>query len=446
MGYHLARRLSFEKRDVVLIDRNPERVAFIQDNLDVHAIHGAGSSPSSLTKAGIEKATILIAVTDSDEVNLVACFVAGHLNPYLTKVARLRDEDFSEHPEILDHEHLGVDLVINPEDEAVRKLVKVLQVPPATDVIDFAEGRIRLFGVRLGFNSPLVGRSLIDLRQDFPDDRVLIPALLRESEVLIPGGNDVLRALDTIYVVVAKDSLPRVVEHSGLGTAPLKRFMIVGGTRVAEKTARELESFPGAHVRLVCSDAARCEAIAGDLNETMVLRSDAVDEDFLRAEGIARVDAFLALTYDDEHNALSALLAKRMGARWTGALANKMEYHRLASAIGVDVVVNPRLSGASRILQYIRKGKVISVTMLPGEDVEAIEFEAVETSKLVGSPLRKVKFPQGAIIGAIERAEEFFIPHGDTVIQPGDRVIVFARREAVPKIEKLLTVKLEYFF
>ncbi len=445
MGYHLARRLSYEKRNVAVIDRDPERVSFIQSNLDVKVICGRGSSPTVLEEAGIRAAAILVAVTDSDEVNLVACAVAGTLNRFMTRVARLRADDFSKNPQILDKEHLAVDLVINPENEAVKKLIEVLQVPIACDILGFSDGRIKLLGIQLPPESPLVGSSLIELGERFRDQRVLVAAIFRGPEVIIPKGSDVLRARDTVYLMAEKESVPGVIELCGGKGEPLRRVMIWGGTSAGFNTAKKLETLGIPQIRLVESDPARCEEIASELDHTMVLRADSVDEDFLLSEGISDMDAFLAMTGNEEHNALIALLAKTMGARRVAALTSKMEYHRLAYAIGVDVVVNPRLAGASRILQYIRRGKVLSVTMLPGEGVEAIEFEAMATSELVGKPVRKMRFPSGAILGAVERGEGFFIPHGDTVIEPGDRVIAFARRESIPAMEKLLTVKLEFF-
>lgn len=445
MGYHLARRLSYEKRDVVVVDRSAERVNHVHENLDVKALVGRGSSPAVLREAGIRNAAILVAVTDSDEVNLMACYVGGALNGFMTKVARLRHEDFSEFPEILDKKHLNLDLVISPENEAVKKLMQVIEVPGATDFIEFAEGRIKLFGIRLRDDSPFVGQSMIDLRKRFPNDRLLIPVIFRDSEVIIPKGHVVLRKYDTIYVIAPAEDVPRLIEVAGIRNKPMKSFMILGGTPTAVKVARELEKLGASSIRLVESDAARCEEIAAEVDYTMVLKCESVDEEFLRSEGVADMDAFLALTDDDENNALTALLAKRMGADRVAALTTKLEYHRLISAIGVDVAINPRLAGASRILQYIRKGKIISVSMLPGEGVEAIEIEAMATSQIVGTPLEKVRFPAGAILGAVERNRQFFIPHGETVVEPGDRVIVFVRREAIPKLEKLVTVRLEYF-
>jgi len=445
MGYHLARRLSYERRDVVVIEKNAARVNFIHETLDVQTIQGRGSSPAVLSRAGIEKASVLVAVTDSDEVNLVACLVAHQFNKFMKKVARLRHEDYHEVTRMSEHNLLGVDLFISPEQEAVAKLIKVLKIPAATDVIDFAEGRIKLFGIQLKPDSPLVGHSLMAVRERYPDDRILIPAIFRDSEAIIPRGRDVLRALDTVYVITGMASIPRVMEMSGLQGDPPKSFMILGGTDVGVRIAMELEKEGAGRIRLVESDLVKCEEIASRLDYTMVLKTDSVDEDFLRSEGISEIDAFLAVTEDDEHNALTALLAKRMGVERVGALTNKLEYHRLLSVIGVDVVVNPRLEGASRILQYIRKGKVMSVSMLPGEGVEVIEFEAMETSVLVGRPLRKVRFPAGAILGAVERGRDFFIPDGNAVIEPGDRIIVFARREAIPKVEKLITVSPSFF-
>lgn len=445
MGYHLARRLSLEKQDVVVIDRDPNKVKLIHETLDVQALVGRGSSPSVLKQAGIGKAGILVAVTDSDEVNLVACFVAAFFNQFMTKVARLRQDDYQELSQIADTTQLGVDLIISPENEAVNKLIKVLKIPHATDVIDFAEGRIKLFGIPLSDRSPLVGYSLLDLRGRYPDDKLLVPAIFRDSEVIIPRGSDILKPGDTIYIIAPQDAVLRLVQVSGLTGAPPKNYMILGGTPIGVRVAQELEKQGADQIRLVEEDRETCEEIAGVLDYTMVLRADSVDEDFLRSEGIGQIDAFLALTDHDEDNALTALLAKKMGVPRVGALTNKVEYHRLLSAIGVDVVVNPRLEGASRILRFIRKGKVFAVSMLPGEGVEAIEFQALETSKLVGKPLKKARFPSGAILGAVERDRDFFIPDGDTVVQPGDRIIVFARREAVPKVERLVTVSPDYF-
>ncbi len=437
MGYNLARHLSAEKHDVTVIDLNSEKIEAIEESIDVMAKVGRGSSPAVLKEAGADKADIMVAVTDSDEVNLMACYVAGYLKKEITKVARLRDEDFSETPEILDKEHLDLDLVISPETEAVNKLMEVLQVPLATDVVEFAEGRIKLFGVRLVHNSPLVGKSLMELREEFPDKRILIPVISRESDIIIPKGKDVLRSTDMIYVMSPGDSVPSILGGAGRKAEPIKSCMINGATVAGLKIAKELERRKTHSIRLVDPDPLACDQAAEILNSSMVLRADPMDEAFLRSEGIQDMDVFLAMTESEEHNALTALLAKRMGAARVAALTNRMEYHRLISAIGVDVVVNPRLAGASRIIQYLRKGKVMSVSMLPGEGVEAIEFEALENSPVVGRPLSKIRFPNSAILGAVERNKKYFIPHGPTVIEPGDRVIVFSRKESIPKVESL---------
>ena len=378
MGYQLARRLSYEKQDVVLIDRHSERVNFIQENLDVKAIVGRGSDPTILRQAGIEHAHMLVAVTDSDDVNIVACFVAGYLNKTLRKVARLRQEDYKDFPEILGKGNLDIDLVISPENEAVSKVLQVLQFPAATDAMDFAEGRIKLVGFKVLPNSPFLGHSLMNLRAKFPEERILIPAIFRDSEAIIPRGNDQLKSNDTVYVLAAADAIPRVIEMAGMKFDRPKRVMVLGGTAVGIKMCRELEALGVGSIKLIEADPARCEEIAGMLDRVMVLRVDPVDEDFLRSEGIGETDVFLSTSQDDEDNALKALLAKRLGAKRVAVLTNKVGYHRLLNAIGVDLIMNPRLAGASRILQYIRRGKVVSVSMLPGEGIEAIEYEAVE--------------------------------------------------------------------
>ncbi len=445
MGYHLARRLSFEKQDVVIIDQDPERVNFVSDNLDVQAIVGRGSSPGALEDGNIRSAQMLVAVTDSDEVNLVACMMAGLMNPFLRKVARLRRLEDYERPDVDAAKNFGLDLIISPEREAVSRLLQVLQVPSATDVVDFADGQIKLFGFHLSANSPLLGRTLMGLRSEYSNKRFLIPAIFRGSEIIIPGGKDVLNPYDIVYLLAATETIPELMKMFGLKATAPKSFMILGASKVGVQIALGLEKQGAARIRLVESDQARCEEVAGLLDHTLVLKSDSIDEEFLRSEGIQDTNVFLAMTEDDNHNALTALLAKRMGVNRVAALTNKFEYQKMLSAIGIDVVVNPRLAGASRILQFLRRGKVISVSMLPGEGVEAIEFEAMEMSQLVGRPLRKIRFPLGAILGAVQRGSEFLIPDGETIIQPGDRVVVFTRREALSKIEKLVTVPIEYF-
>lgn len=445
MGYHLARRLTYEKQDVVIIDQNPERVNFISENLDVQALLGRGSSPGALQEANVQSAQMLVAVTDSDEVNLVACMMAGLMNPFLKKIARLRRLEDYERTDVAASKNFGIDLVISPEREAVSRLLQVLQVPSATDVVDFADGRIKLFGFHLGADSPLLGRSLMGLRSEFSDKRFLIPAIFRGSEIIIPGGKDTLSALDIVYLLAATETIPDLMKIFGLKATPPKSFMILGASKVGVQIALGLERLGASRIRLVESNPVKCEEVAGLLDHTLVLKADTVDEEFLHSEGVEDTNVFLSMTEDDNHNALTALLAKRMGVPRVCALTNRVEYQRLLSTIGVDVVVNPRLAGASRILQFLRRGKVISVSMLPGEGVEAIEFEAMEMSQLVGRPLRKMRFPYGAILGAAQRGSEFLIPDGETIIQPGDRVVVFARREAIPKIEKLVTVPIEYF-
>lgn len=444
-GYHLARRLAYEKQEVIIVDRDQDRISLVEETLDVQTLVGGGSSPTVLRQSGIETASMFVAVTDSDEVNLVACFVGGKLNRSMKKVARLRHEDYCDLPEILDEHHLGVDLVISPEVEAVKKLMNVLEIPGAIDVIDFAEGRVKLVGIRLPADSPLVGKPLVRLREEYPDRKLFIPAILRESEVLIPKGNDVLHANDAIYLMAPVEFVQMAIEIAGGAAKKPKKFFLVGGTTVGLKIAQELERRGFSQITLIEADPVKCQEMAAVLDHTLVLNSETLDEPFLRGEGVGEADVFMAVTDDDEHNALVALLAKRVGAARVAALTNKVDYHRLLSAVGIDIVINPRLTAASRILQYIRKGKVISVSMLPGEEVEAMEFEAMETSRLVGKPLRKLKFPKGAILGGVERAGYFFIPDGDTRIEPGDRTVFFANRDAVANIEKLVTVGLSYF-
>jgi len=442
VGFNIAQRLSEENHDVVVIEKDPNKIRHIQNVIDVQAILGSGTNASTLGGAGIKESDIIVAATDSDEVNLIACFYAQYLTDYIAKIARVRNPDYMEHREIFNQDFLNIDLLINPESEMVASMLRLTEVPAASEVIDFVDGRVKLIGITIKDDSPLVGRKL----SSFTDLEhiILIGVIVRGEEVIIPKGQDTIQPNDLIYCVARREEVPNIFRLLNLREEGLSRLMIVGGGETGLALATSLDTTT-INTKIIERDGQRCLELAEKLENVVVLNGDGTDRELLMEENVADVDIMVAVTGDEENNVLISLLGKALGAKKTVTRIGKLSYIPLVSAIGIDTVVSPRLSAIRAILQYIRKGKVISVAPLKGEGAEAIEFEALETSDIVNTPLSKVKFPKEAIVGAIVRGEEVIIPRGHNVIKPHDHLIIFALKGAIRKLEKLFTVKLEYF-
>ena len=442
VGYHIAQKLSEENQDVFLIDKDPEKVKRITENLDIQAVSGSGTSPQMLRDSGIVDAELLVAATDSDEVNLIACSLARHLSPHILKVARIRNPEYMEEKELLSQDLLAIDHIINPDSVMVETILSLMMVPEAADVIDFADGRVKLLGVTIEPDSPFVGRRLRSFSGT--EGRLLVGAIVRGDQVIIPRGDDTLQAQDLAYLVGRTDELTDLFKLLDIQVEESRRVIIVGAGLTGTALATALDQTK-INVKIIDKDNERCTRLAEEMERVIVINGDGSDRALLQEENISHCDFMVAITGDEESNILISLLAKGMGAKRTITAVSKFSYIPLVSAIGIDTVVSSRLSAVRAILQYIRKGKIISVAPLKGEHAEAIEAEALETSKIVNVPLSKVSFPKGALLGAIVRDGEIIIPRGDSVVEPKDRLIIFTLREAVPKLEKLLTVRLEYF-
>jgi len=442
VGFNIAQRLSEENHDVVVIDKDQNKINHIQTVIDVQAIVGSGTSPSVLTEAGIRETDIIVAATDSDEANLIACFCAQYLTDYITKIARVRNPDYMEHTEIFKQDFLNIDLIINPQSEMVTSMLKLMEVPEASEVIDFVNGRIKLIGITIKEDSHLVGRKLSSF-QDF-EHALLVGVIVRGEEVIIPSGQDTIQSKDLLYCVTHRDEISTLFGLLNVREEGLRRIVIVGGGTTGLALATSLDK-TNINTKIIEKDSQRCLELAEKLEKVVVINGDGTDRDFLLEENIADVDLMVVITGEEETNVLISLLGKALGAKKTVTRIGKLGYIPLVSAIGIDTVVSPRLSAIRAILQYIRKGKVVSVAPLKGETAEVIEFEALETSDIVNTPLSEVKFPKEAILGAIVRGEEIIIPRGHNMIKPHDHLIIFALKGAIPKLEKLFTVKLEYF-
>ncbi len=444
VGFHIASHLALENKDVVVLDIDPDAIRRISDHLDVQVVTGSGSSPVILEEAGIQDAEVILAVTNSDETNLVACLVADIISPSTIKLARIRNAEFDNYHEILREQAPHIDTIINPDIEVVKTIHRMMSVPGAVDIGEFADGRLKFVGVNLEDDSKLAGSRLLDLPAIIGNARLLIAAVVRGDELIIPRGEDRLQSGDLVYFISEEDKLIDTLSLFNKYDQPLKRALIVGGGRIGFRLARLLEEH-SIYCKIIERNPDRCTYLAERLNKSIVLCGDGSDQELLSEENIQDMDIVITLTQDEETNILASLLAKRMGARKAITRISKFSYFPLTDAIGIEQVVSPRLSAINTILQHIRKGKVLSAISIKGEQAEVIEAVALETSGIVEKPLRDISFPKGAMVAGIIHEEMIIIPTGDSVIQPDDRVIIFARKEAISKIEKILAVKLEYF-
>ncbi len=444
VGFHVASRLVLENKDVVIIDKDPEAIRRVSENLDVQVVCGSGSSPVSLEEAGIKEAEILLAVTNSDETNLVACLVSNIISPSTKKIIRLRDADFDQYHDTFRNHAPNIDTLINPEIEVVKTIYRLMSTPGVVDIGKFADGNIKFVGVRLDKKARLVGIRLSDLSLISETERPLIVAVIRDEKLIIPGGADRLKADDLIYFISEEEKLIATLAVFDKHSEPVRRALIIGGGRIGLRLAKLLED-KSIHTKIIEKKPDRCTELAGLLDKAVVLHGDGSNQSLLNEENIQDIDVVITLTNDEEINILVSLLAKQMGAKKTITKISKFNYFPLMSTIGIEQVVSPRLSAINTILQHIRRGKVLSSISIKGEQAEFMEAEALETSDIVGRPLKDVSFPKGAIVAGIIRDENMIIPSGDSMINPGDRIIIFARRQAIPKVEKILMVKLEYF-
>jgi trk system potassium uptake protein TrkA len=434
VGTYIAERLVREGHDLVVLDRDPQAVERI-NALDVFGVVGDGTDPRVLRESGVDHTDLLLAVSQEDSVNLVACGLAGRLG-VARSVARLSGVR-SEEDERLAREAFGIDCVINPKEEAAREIVGLLEGEGVTDSLEFDRGRVRLVGVRIEEDSPLANRSLAELRTTHEGTHALVVAIVRESATIIPRGDHRILPGDRVYLIGQNDELARLLA-TGTERASQSggRVLVVGGGRIGAGVASRLES-KGFDVRLLETDRARSEELAASLRSTTVLQGDGTDLVALKESGVADADAFVAVSGDEENNVMAALLARHLGARRVVALVKRTDYIPVLKEIGLHAAVNPRLTAAGAILRFIRRGHILQVATFKDIDAEVLELAASERSKIVGKPIRDVKFPKDAILGGYSRGEEFGIPDGDTVLQPHDRVIVFALPSAIAKVENM---------
>lgn len=432
----IARRLIREGNEVVIIEQDQERCDQLQELLDAKIVRGSATSIITLRKGGIADAEMLIAVTSSDEANLLACMVAQAESSVSVKVARLRTHEVEHWRRVAEQVGLRIDLIIHPETQVAEHVMRVIGLPGVSDIFDFAGGAVKLFGMNVEHASWFNGKTLEELDAAGPPKDSLIALIFRGQHVIVPHGAEPLNTGDHIYVMATRANLEDVLRFMGVDQqTSVSRVFIVGGKQLGIWVAQSLER-QGVHVKLFERDAARCEKISEILSKTVVVHGDGTDQVTLEEENVSGVDAFLSLTNDDEHNIIASLLARRLGAKKVVPLINRLNYLPMVQRLGINTSVSPRLAAVDRALQFVRKGRVLSVTTFGEEEAEAIELIAGEGSKYVGQKLRDIRFPRGAIVGAIARPNgEVVVPRGDASIRAGDRVIFFTLESVVAELE-----------
>jgi trk system potassium uptake protein TrkA len=397
---------------------------------------GNGASLSILDQASVQKASMLLAVTSQDEVNLIACLAAKRLGVEYT-VARISNPDYYQEDAVLSREQMGIDLMVNPERECARDTFQLLKNAAFTEVSDFAEGRVQLIGLTVKHGAPVAGRSIRNLREAFSGGyHYVTAAIVRNGVTEIPKAESTIEAGDKIYLLSPTSEVEEVPPLAGYDRFELKRAMIAGGSAEGQYIAELLEEH-GVQCTILDRDRRRCVELAEQLPKSLVLHADATDLELLEMEGVSGSDGFVAATGNDETNLLSSLLAKEAGARKVMSLVHKFEYLKLVPAVGIDASISPRISAVNAILRRVRRGRVMTVASLSGIEAEAIEFEVGADSKIAGKTLRDAHFPKRGVVGTIIRGEEIILPRGEDALLPGDDVIVFAMPDAIPQVEEL---------
>ena len=432
LGYSIAQLLAEDQFDVVVIENDPERKSVVQNSLDVLAIEGNSCSPNIFEDPDVSEADVLIACTDSDEVNMVTCLMAKtHGIPHT--VARIRNVEYAVHaPEMLNKD-MKIDLILNPERITAAEIEHILMTPSALNVDDFADGRVRMFEAKLREGSPYAGIPLKDLV--LPKD-ILVAMLFRKHHMLIPRGDDVLLAGDNVYFVGKHEAILEFEKNFSNIYDKIERAMIIGAGRTGRFLAPMLEA-QGLQVKVIEKDKGRCQLLAPRLKQGLVLCGDGTDMDLLSEEGVGEADVVICITEDDKLNLLLALLAKHLGAKKTIVRVARNEYIELMEKVGVDIVLSSRLLSAGEVLRFVRKGGIVSVSLLEGAQAEALEIIVGEGAEVNGKPLWKLNLPRECLLCAIVRGEEVYIPNGGTVLQANDRIILFIKSELAKNTVKM---------
>ena len=435
-AYHLSRE---EANDVTVVDLDEDVLRDLQDRLDIRTVSGNAASPRILEAAGIAGTDILVALTNSDEINMLACQIAWTLYRTPKKIARVRSADYTERDKLFSENGVAVDVWISPEQLVTEYVARLIRYPGTLQVLDFADGRVRLVGIRALQGGPLVGQALRTLREHIPSADARVAAIYRAGKSVKPEAETVIEDGDEVFFIAARDDIRVVMKELRREEAPARRVVIAGGGNIGLRLASALEGKN--QVKLIERDGKRARRVSELLNRTIVLHGDAADEELLLEENIDNTDVFAALTNSEEANILSAMLAKRLGAHKVMALINKPSYAELIESGSIDVAISPQSVTIGSLLAHVRRGDVVRVHSLRRGAAEALEIVVhgdADSSKVIGRCIEDIALPGGTTLGAVVRGEEVIIAHHDTTVQPDDHLILFLTdRRHIDAVEKL---------
>ena len=433
VGFHLAKLLTNERQEIVIIDLDQERLNYVAAHLDVSIVKGSSTSYKFLESANVSKSDLLISVTSSEETNLITCIIAKKLGVKKT-IARIDNSEFLTNTEKLNLKDLGIDELISPESLAAREIKRLLRESALTDTFEFDNGMLSLVGINIDKNGFLVNKTLKETTYLNPDQNFITVVILRNGKTIIPHGDTRFMPKDHAYFIAQPEGVQKVIELSSQERVVFKNIMILGGTKVGYHAARRLSK--KYRIKLVESKKERCFELADELRETLVINGDITDVELLKEEGLEEMDAFIAVTNNSETNIISCLVAKTCGVKKTIALVENMDYIQLSQNIGVDTMINKKLIAANFISRYIRKGDVISLTGIHGVDAEILEFEVKESSRVNKKKIKEIDFPKNAIVGGVVRKGIGYTTFGDFEFRPKDRAVIMSLPESIHDIEQ----------
>lgn len=447
VGSTLAETLANEANDITVVDNDEEKLRELKDHIDIGTIAGQASHPDVLERAGGQDADMIIAVTESDEINMVACRVAYSLFQTPKKICRIRSSNYLLSNKLFGKDGVAVDVVISPEKIVSSYIARLIDLPGSLQVLDFADGRVQLVAVKAFYGGPLVGQEIRLLRQHMPSIDTRVAAIFRKDRPIIPEGSTVIEADDEVFFVAAQNNIKACMGELRRLDKPYKRLIIAGGGNIGMRLAESLEE--RYQVKLIERDPERCKYLSQNLDNAIILNGEASQQDLLIEESIEETDVFLALTNSDEANIMSSLLAKRLGAKKVMTLINNPAYVDLVQGGEIDVAISPQQATIGSLLTHVRRGDVVNVHSLrrgAAEAMEAIAHGDKTSSRVVGKAIEDIDLPEGTTIGAIVRENEVLIAHDDTVVEPDDHVILFlVDRKQIPEVERLFQVGFSFF-
>ena len=447
VGGTLAEHLAIEQNDVTVVDTNPDKLRALQDRLDLRTVTGHASHPKSLYRAGAEDAEMLIAVTNSDEINMMACQIAYTLFKTPTKISRVRSPEYLAHSEMFNNDHVPVDVLISPEQLVTKSISELIANPGALQVLDFADGLVQLVAVKAYYGGPLVGQQLQEIRKHMPKVDTRVAAIFRRNRPIIPEGTTVVEADDEVFFIAAKNNIRAVMSELRRLDSSYKRVMISGGGNIGSRLAAAIDG--DYQLKVIEQSYTRCRELSEMLKHAIVLNGSASDTELLISENIDAVDVFCALTNNDEANIMVAMLAKRLGARKVITLITNPAYIDLLQGDEIDIALSPQQITIGSLLTHVRRGDIYNVHSLRRGAAEAIEMVAhgdAGSSKVVGRRLDEIDLPEGVTIGAIVRGKEVMIAHRQVVVETDDHVILFlVDKQQITIVERLFQVDLHFF-